>query len=171
MSTILVIEPYKMLQQAFAVALNSDYQVRIQETIPEVSAIKDVDVVIVDAASLGERNAGIDLRAMHTWQVPIVWIDRGDAPDVPSRENLVIVQRPVQNDSLRKALLACLTPAAAPQAPPRLLAKSAARNGSKVGIREKFVASSSDEPRFIELVDVVETPPPSSDRNKIREKK
>jgi hypothetical protein len=156
MSTILVIQPYKMLQQAFAVALQSDHQVRVQETIPESSAVKDFDAVIVDAASLAERNAGTDLRAVQSWKVPTVWIAKSDAPDTPTRENLVIVKRPVHNDSLRKALLECLTPAkiSIPKTP-QSLPRSAA---SKAKGKEKSVAAASDERQIIELVDVVEAP-------------
>ena len=159
MSTILVIQPYKMLQQAFAVALLSDHQVRVQETIPESSAVKDFDAVIVDAASLAERNAGTDLRAVQSWKVPTVWIDKGDAPEVPTRENLVIVKRPVHSDSLRKALSDCLTPSKVSiSRTPQSLARPAAANGSKAKGKEKSVAAASDERQIIELVEVVEAP-------------
>lgn len=159
MSTILVIQPYKMLQQAFAVALHSDYQVRVQENIPESSAVNNFDAVIVDAASLAERNAGSELRAVQSWKVPTVWIDKGDAPEVPIRENLVIVKRPVHNDSLRKALLECLTPSkvSIPKTP-QSLSRSAAANGSKAKGKGKSVAAAGDERQIIELVDVVEAP-------------
>jgi hypothetical protein len=172
MSTILVIQPYKMLQQAFAVALQSDHQVHVQETIPESSAVKDFDAVIVDAASLVERNAGTDLRAVQSWKVPTVWIDKSDAPDAPTRENLVVVKRPVHNDSLRKALLECLTPStvSTPKAP-RLLAKAAAANGSKAKEKGKFVAAVSDERHFIELVEVVDAPPFPGQNKTIPKKK
>ena len=171
MSTILVIQPYKMLQQAFAVALQSDHQVRVQETIPESSAVKDFDAVIVDAASLAERNAGTDLRAVQSWKVPTVWIAKGDAPEVPTRENLVIVKRPVHSDSLRKALSDCLTPSkvSLPKAP-RLPAKAAAANGSKAKEKGKSVELASDERQFIELVEVVDAPP-FRDQNKAIPKK
>ena len=159
MSTILVIQPYKMLQQAFAVALHSDYQVRVQKTIPESSAVKDFDAVIVDAASLAERNAGTDLRAVQSWKVPTVWIAKGDAPEVPTRENLVIVKRPVQNDSLRKALLECLKPAKLSMPKPsRSPARPAAANDSKAKGKGKSIAAANDERQFIELVEVVEAP-------------
>jgi hypothetical protein len=159
MSTILVIQPYKMLQQAFAVALLSDYQVRVQENIPESSAVNNFDAVIVDAASLAERNAGSELRAVQSWKVPTVWIAKGDAPEVPTRENLVIVKRPVHNDSLRKALSECLTPSkvAISKTSPSL-ARPAAANGSKAKGKEKSVAAASDERQIIELVEVVEAP-------------
>jgi hypothetical protein len=159
MSTILVIQPYKMLQQAFAVALQSDHQVRVQETIPESSAVEDFDAVIVDAASLAERNAGTDLRAVQSWKVPTVWIDKSDAPEVPTRENLVIVKRPVHSDSLRKALSDCLTPSkvSLPKAP-RLPAKAAAANSSKTKEKGKSVELAIDERQIIDLVEVVEAP-------------
>ena len=159
MSTILVIQPYKMLQQAFAVALLSDYQVRVQENIPESSAVNNFDAVIVDAASLAERNAGSELRAVQSWKVPTVWIDKGDAPEVPTRENLVIVKRPVHNDSLRKALSECLTPSKVSiSKTPQSLARPAVANGSKAKGKEKSVAAASDERQIIELVEVVEAP-------------
>ncbi|HMF48565.1 MAG TPA: hypothetical protein VK603_07975, partial [Candidatus Saccharimonadales bacterium] len=149
----------KMLQQAFAVALHSDYQVRVQENIPESSAVNNFDAVIVDAASLAERNAGSELRAVRGWKVPTVWIDKDDAPEIPTRDNLVIVKWPVHNDSLRKALTECLTPSKVSiSKTPQSLARSAAANGSKAKGKEKSVAAASDERQFIELVDVVEAP-------------
>jgi hypothetical protein len=146
--------------------------VRVQETIPESSAIKDFDAVIIDAASLAERNAGTELRAVQSWKVPTVWIDKSDAADAPTRKNLVIVKRPVQHDSLRKALLECLTPSAiaTPKAP-RSVTKAPGANGSKVKGRGKSVPTASNERQFIELVEVVEAPPlPDQDKTAAKKK-
>jgi hypothetical protein len=160
MSTILVIQPYKMLQQAFAVALHSDYQIHVQETFPELPAIHGFDAVIIDAASLAERKGDTELRAVQTLNIPTVWIDNGGAPLRSVRENLIIVKPPVDKDALKKALLGCLAPSTkAPPKAPRSLATPAPTKTSKAKFKEKSAVPAADEPQFIELVDVVEVAP------------
>jgi hypothetical protein len=58
MSKILVVETHRMLQQAIALALFPEHEVKIVSAIPESSELKDFDAVIVDVKSLGE-SAGV----------------------------------------------------------------------------------------------------------------
>jgi len=48
----LVIEPHKMLQHAFSVALFPEHQVQVMEMIPGAMAVKEFDAVVVDAGAL-----------------------------------------------------------------------------------------------------------------------
>ena len=161
MSTILVIQPYKMLQQAFAVALPFEHKVRVMETIPDAAALKDFDVVIVDVAALMEKDslpAG-DLRAVQAWKVPTLWIESGRGPAAPSRDKLISLRRPLQKDALHKALAECLavTAGARPMgAAPT--AKPAAKEAKK-GKARNAAAPAAPGPRIIELVEVVEEMP------------
>jgi hypothetical protein len=77
MSRILVIQPHKMLQHAFSIALFPEHQVEVAETMPDAAALKDVDLVIVDAAALRERDAMAagELRDVQNWKTPTIWID------------------------------------------------------------------------------------------------
>jgi hypothetical protein len=161
MSTILVIQPYKMLQQAFAAALPFEHKVRVMETLPDSAVLKDFDVVIVDAAALMEKDSlpASDARAVQVWKVPTVWIESDRGPAAPSRDKLIRLRRPVQKDALQKALAECLAVtagarpmgAAATAKPPAKKPKKAKARGA--------AAPAAPGPRIIELVEVVEEMP------------
>jgi hypothetical protein len=135
MSTILVIEPRKILQHAIALALFPDHDARMMTTIPETEALRDCAAVIVDAAILRETDGlpAQATRTMEKWDTPMVWID-GDSPAPPNRHNLVVVKRPVSRMVMREALAQCLAQSA-----------GAAHTGTETNERD-----------VIELVDVVE---------------
>jgi hypothetical protein len=158
MSNVLVIQPYKMLQQAFAMALCPEHQLRVMDALPEDSAITDVDAVVVDAVSLAKHNTGTDFQIVKEWKVPTVWIDNGKSPEPPTRDNLFIVHWPTQKATLRKALLECLAVATRP-APEARHAPVKGANRPKQEVRQKAEKLLPNEPKVIELVEVVEAPP------------
>jgi hypothetical protein len=161
MSTILVIQPYKMLQQAFAAALPFEHKVRVMENLPESGALKDFDAVIVDAAALMEKDllsAGA-VRAIQTWKVSTLWIESERGPVAPRRDQLTSLRRPVQKDALQRALAECLAVTAG--ARPRDAAatgKPPAKESKKAKARNA-AAPAPPGPRIIELVEVVEEMP------------
>ena len=77
MNRILVIEPHQMLRYAFTVALCLEHQVEIVDRIPEQGALKETELVIIDAAALRGQNALAvpALSAVRSWKVPTIWID------------------------------------------------------------------------------------------------
>lgn len=142
-----------MLQHAIALSLFPQHQARMTTSIPESSEIKDVDAVIVDAASLRESH-GLSAQAtgsLQTWNVPIIWIDSVDSSLTPSNENLVVVKTPIAKQSLQAAVAKCLG-----ELPQK------ARKGTRITNQEKrssHNALSSEnivEREVIELVEVVE---------------
>jgi hypothetical protein len=157
MDTILVIQPHKMLQHAIALSLFPQYQTRMTSVIPEFGEIKDVDAVIIDAASLRETH-GLTAQAMvslQAWKVPMIWIDTGDSSLVPTREKLVVVKRPISRQSLQKAVAECLGESA------KTIRKGSApardqkeRPTVHAVVNEKIVKA-----EVIELVDVVQDAP------------
>ncbi len=157
MDTILVIQPHKMLQHAIALSLFPQYQTRMTPVIPEFGEIKDVDAVIIDAASLRETH-GLTAQAMvslQAWKVPMIWIDTGDSSLVPTREKLVVVKRPISRQSLQKAVAECLGESA------KTIRKGSApardqkeRPTVHAVVNEKIVKA-----EVIELVDVVQDAP------------
>jgi hypothetical protein len=140
MSTILVIEPRKILQHATALALFPDHDARMMTTVPETEALIDCAAVIVDAAVLRETGGlpAPAMRALEKWDTPMVWID-GDSPAPPNRDKLIVVKRPVSRTAMREALVQCL-------------AKGAGKAPTGTAENERDV---------IELVDVVEPAPAS----------
>ena len=159
MSTILVIEPRKILQHATAIALFPEHEARMSVTIPEAGELQKFAAVIVDAAALRETSAlsAQTLRAMETWKAPNIWVD-ADPPQPPKRDKLVIVKRPVSRKAIRAALAQCLG---------QDLEPAAGRAGDAAG--ENAGAAAAKERNVIELVDVVE--PASSGKQRKGEKK
>jgi hypothetical protein len=161
MSTILVIEPRKILQHATAIALFPEYEARMAETISQAEGLKDFDAVIVDAPALRERGAlsPQTLSAMEAWKAPMIWID-GDQPQSPKRDKLVIIKGPVSRAAIRAALAQCLEPNL-PLTP-----------GSAANTNEKRTAAGTPTQRkIIELVDVVEEGPTFKGRRREKKKK
>ena len=153
MSKILVIQPHRMLQHAIALSLFPQYQARMTSSIPESGEIKDVDAVIVDAASLRETHklSAQTIRLLQGWNVPIIWIDSVDSSAMPIDENFVAVRTPIAKMSLLSALAQCL-------------GELPNRAGKRVRTTDhqdcpSLNAAASEEPakgEVIELVDVVE---------------
>jgi phosphate starvation-inducible protein PhoH len=161
MSTVLVIQPYKMLQRAFVVALPFEYEVRVMETLPDSTALKDINAVIVDAAALTEKDLlpASGVRTVQSWNVPTVWIDSDRGRAAPTRDKLICLRTPVQKDALQKAVAECLTVTAGATAMGAAsVAKPTAKETKKRKAR-KAVALTAPEPRIIELVEVVEEMP------------
>jgi hypothetical protein len=146
MSRILVIQPYKMLQHAFSVALFPEHQVQVMEAIPDAMAMKEFDAVVVDAGALREQNslAASELRKVQGWKIPTVWIEKETEAQAPAREKLVVVDRPSGKEALRKALAECLG-----------AAEAALTTESANGQLASSSATDAQE-NFIELVEVVE---------------
>jgi hypothetical protein len=159
MSSILVVEPRKLLQHATAIALFPEHVARMIETIPEAGLVAEFDAVVVDAAALKESSAlsAEALRAMEVWQAPMVWID-GDPAEAPKRDKLVIIKRPVSRDAMRAALAACLGQDSKPGAGGAVALDHGVRGAART-TRGKTAAAAAKERRVIDLVDVVEEGP------------
>ena len=161
MSTILVIEPRKILQHATAIALFPEHEARMAVTIPEAGELQKFAAVIVDAAALRETSAlsAQTLRAMETWKAPIIWVD-GDPPQPPKRDKLVIVKRPVSRKAIRAALAQCLGQDFEPAA-----------DGAGDTAGGSAAAPAAKARNVIELVDVVEPAPAGNQRKGEKKKK
>jgi hypothetical protein len=158
MSNILLIEPDRMLQQAFTLALFPEHRLKVLDAIPD-AAPKDFDVIIVDAAALQSEGAGGArvLHALFAWKLPIIWIGEAQATLAVDREQIVRLSRPLEKSALQRALAECLGKTSAPKrdtisAEPPI--KTPALTKAKA--KRKANAAPSDSGQFIELVDVVE---------------
>jgi hypothetical protein len=167
MSKILVVEPYKMMQQAIVLALFPAHEVQIVETLPDsngIAAIRDYDVVVMDAAALREKN-GLSAQAAGAIQdsrVPIIWLESEDGSGVANRDRLVVLHRPITRDSLSAALAQCLGPPSTNKLTERADGTETERQQSARGAakekKKKTAAADRPQSQIIELVDVVEEP-------------
>jgi hypothetical protein len=160
MSKILVIQPHRMLQYAIALSLFPQHQARMASSIPESSEIKDVDVVIVDAASLREthRLSPPAIRLLQGWNVPIIWIDRVDSSAMPIDENFVAVGTPIARKSLQSAVAQCLG-----ELPKRAGKRTRTTDQEDHPSGNAAVSEKPVRGEVIELVDVVEEVPKIQD--------
>ena len=148
-----------MLRYALAVALTPDHLAQFVDTLPEPSALKNLDGVIVDAAMLrqGAKPTPVDLKTVDRWRVPTVWIDDSAPASPPDRVDWVTVKMPVQRERLLKALFDCLNPAASSALAGRKVESSVAMPAKTRAKKSKeHKAPAPDSANVIELVEVVE---------------
>jgi hypothetical protein len=110
MSKILVVERHRMLQQAIALALFPEHEVKIRSAIPESSELTGFDAVIVDVGSIGESDGDFEpaIRAVQSWKVPTVLVQGSSHGPTPQREMLVSLTPPIEKEVLLSALAVCL---------------------------------------------------------------
>jgi hypothetical protein len=166
MSRIVVVEPHKMLQQAFVAALFPEHQVSVSETIPDATA--DADIVIVDAAAMRRRGrlSAREVKEVQAWKVPLIWIDDEAASNGAPVASAIRLSAPVARDDLRAAAAQCVREIFAPlPAPAAKASRSVARLAEKTDpIESEPPNAAPSDKKFIELVDVIEETPELGER-------
>jgi hypothetical protein len=90
------------------------------------------------------------------WKVPTIWIDDTGGDQAPAYDQLVVLTRPIQKDTLQSAVANCLGISSSKQnGTAGMLAKE--RKVTKQAITA--AVSQSAGTQVIELVDVVAEPP------------
>jgi hypothetical protein len=170
MSRILVVEPRNILRQAISLALFPDHEVQTVAVLSESDAalVKEFDLVMIDSAAWDETNTLNRqlVRWVQGWKVPTIWIDDGGGPRAPTSDNLVVLTRPIQKDSLQSAVTKSLaTSSSLRNGNVHMTAKKAATKEAKI-----VGASQVAGPQIIELVDVVEEAPEPNNGKKQQRK-
>ena len=161
MSKIFVIEPHQMLRHAFAAALSPEHLVIASERIPESGSLAEIELIIIDAAALRERNllGGQELNSIGSWRLPTIWIDAGAAPETPTIKKIVSLSWPLEKAVLQKAVTQCLGNVKTAIVPSAALKKESAPP-SPAKAKPQQAKKSQSVPdggkQLIELVDVVE---------------
>ena len=158
MSKLLLVEPDKMLRQAFTVALFPEFQIQIVDALPD-AVPKDVDALIVDAVALRELEprSAPRIPAGAQWHLPIIWIDADQPAQAASRDHCTRLNRPVAKDALRRALAQCLSATVVVKSADGLSAQAAKAEPRPKRKAKKATDNAAGESRhFIDLVDVVE---------------
>jgi len=160
MSKILLIEPQKMLQQAIVLSLFPEHEVQLKGDLSgnSVSAAKDFDLVIIDAAALREANAlgGQSSGTIQGWEAPIIWIDEAGGSPTPGRKKVVALNRPIERMALQSAVAECLGTAST--STPTGMTALAEKSERRPAAKETGTSAAADvaDAQVIELVDVVE---------------
>jgi hypothetical protein len=154
MSKILLVEPHKVLQQALALSLFPEHEVRIEESIDAaaIAGLNDTDLLIIDAAALREKGSLTPEleRAVEASKLATLWIDGESSP---KRNRLATVGTPIDALTLQDAVAGLLS-----GAPVKAAAKKRAQSQSV-----KAAAAEVAEPQPIDLTEVVEEEPESTD--------
>jgi len=151
MGNILLIEPHRVLQQAIALSLFPEHDVRVEDSAgASTAAVLDgMDLVIVDAAALRDssRLSPELARAIQGSSIPTLWIDENESADPPKRDKLVVVMKPIENAAFQSAVADLLSGSR-----PRQEREKA------VPVEEKTQAAKGEKakPEPIELVEIVE---------------
>jgi hypothetical protein len=158
MSKILLIEPDKMLRQAFGVALFPEHQVvQAIDAIPDTMP-SDVDAVIVDVAALRMKKLLSDraVRVVEACKLPMVWIDDEMGEPAPRRKQIVRLCGPVVKEALRHALAQCLEESGRSKHNVATNAKAAGAGRTRPKERRGGNNVAGAPRAYIDLVDVVE---------------
>ena len=158
MSKILLIEPDRMMRQAFTMALFPEYEVEVAHSIPE-SAPEKAELLIVDAVALQSREAisAQQWGLLAAWKLPMIWIGGTQPIPAPIRDKVVCIEPPLMKEELRRALAQCLGKTAIPKREGNALAgRSETLAVAKPRAMRKIDTAPGDGGHFIELVDVVE---------------
>jgi hypothetical protein len=158
MSKILLIEPSRMLQHAFVLALFPEHDIEIAADMrATLTHSSGVDLAIIDAATLRQRNpAPVDVPGTSANRpFPILWIDT-TASTATSSSRTTQLALPFSKEELRAAVGKLLQTAAVGNE------KEASRGNAPAaaprhGRSPKSVASKGEsDKKIIELVEVVE---------------
>ena len=169
MSNILIVEPHKMLQQAFVVALFPEHHVQVMEKLPDAESGTAADLVIIDAGALRARSllTRDALSAVQSWGLPIIWIDT-EALSGAAGSSLLHLSPPVKREELRTAVAACLQASSAPK-PSASSARASVRSDvaaeAKAAEPKRAAGGGDGEKEFIELVDVFDETSSADDGN------
>ena len=167
MSRILVVEPRNILRQAISLALFPDHEVQTATLLSDSNAAiaKEFDLVIIDSEALGETSNSSSqlIRTVQGWKVPTIWIDDIGGDQAHAYDQLVVLTRPIQKDTLQSAVANCLGISSSKQ---NSTASIPAKEPMATKETRTATASQGTGPQIIELVEVVAEPPESRKNKK-----
>ena len=156
-----------MLQQALAVALFPEHEVRVFDKIPAAETLAAAELVIVDGAALrgGAMLSNHDVRVVQSLRIPVVWVDAEPPPDTGAFTKLTRLAPPLRRDDLRAAVAAGLQVITAAQPSAALQPERTVAAKKRAMAPRQESAAQRPAKEFIELVDVFEEAPPLDENN------
>ena len=160
MARILVVEPYRILQQAIAVSLGRDHQVQVRESLPatELHNLKDCDVLVLDASSLAEKEllTAELLRALESCEKPLLWLEDEHSMAPPRTEKFAVLKKPLQERPLREAVERLLVAQNQDRRHGETEATSSSHDSRVGGDKEKKKARGDSQQSSLELIELDE---------------
>jgi hypothetical protein len=154
---ILLIEPFRILQQAIALSLASEHQVETRETInpAELRSVTGRDLVILDASALYEKHllTADMIRAIEGCGTPVIWLEDESTAERPDTTNLRAVRKPLEPKALKDAICSLLAERSCDKSAEARVPRPAP--AKRVEGKQTSGASEQASFEFIDLIDVV----------------
>ncbi len=175
MAKILLIEPYKILRQAIALALFPEHDVQAEGDIAKVGvgSIKDCDLLIVDGEALKESNQLTSEvnRVIQGSKIPTIWLEGAEStqpPKLAKREKLLVINKPIEGPAFQSAVASLLSSDSSPKV--RSASQSSLSDQAKqpemTAKKGREETTRKESLGFIDLIDVVEELPQSKQGKK-----
>ena len=176
MGKIVLIEPHRVLQQAMALSLSAEHEVEVEDAVSAagIGSLKGIDLLIVDASALRERNqlSPEVARAIQSCPVPTLWLEENESSRPPKRDKLAVVMKPIESEAFHSALagLLSLSAPARERGKVSVSGRQKAEAGKEVKKGQRGEAARQEAFQFIDLVDVVNERRKSKRQGKARRK-
>jgi hypothetical protein len=161
MGKILIVEPYRMLQQAISAALVTEHEVEAREVVDasELEAINDYDLVVIDCAAVKDDN-NLN-QAVRSCKTPVLWLQTEELPAPLRRDRFASLKMPLERGSFLSAVSELLSgkPAPKPRSPGDKEAGSQA-----AAVKQASEPGDQANPDLIDLVEIVEREENSPER-------
>lgn len=163
MAKILLIEPYKVLQQAISLFLFPDHEVQVQTDEVSKDSLADRELVIVDAAALREagRLSPQLLSALEGARAKVFWLEEAGGSSPVKAEHWVVLKKPLQRETFQSALTRAFSPVGNQREDKGASEPSRRKDhtGGKPTEKKESGDSGQTSLEFIELTEVVEQQP------------
>jgi hypothetical protein len=150
MGKILIVEPYRTLQQAISAVLVSEHEVESRPVLEESETAGDYDLVVIDAAAVKDRNEAI--HALQSCKAPVLWLQAEGFPEPPGPHPSASLKMPLERSSFLSAVSELLSGKAKRQPAGD---KKAVAEAAAAGTQPSESKDQADS-QLIDLVDIVE---------------
>ncbi|MGH7833130.1 MAG: hypothetical protein ACREQK_05765 [Candidatus Binatia bacterium] len=162
MGKILIVEPSRILQQAISAALVTEHEVESREVLeaPELEAVKDYDLVVIDGAAVKDDN---DLtHALRSSKAPVLWLQTEELSSPLRQDQFASLKMPLERGLFLSAVSELLSGKPAPKSQ----SPGDKKSGSQVAAPGKQLSQPGDQANsdLIDLVDIVEQKENSPER-------
>jgi hypothetical protein len=162
MGKILIVEPYRILQQAISAALVNEHEVESREVleVSQLETVNEYDLVVIDAASVQDDNNVT--HALRSSKAPLLWLQTDELSAPLRQDQFASLKMPLERSSFLSAVSELLSGKPSP--------RSELPGDKKSGFQAAAPGQQASQPEdqanseLIDLVDIVEQKENSSER-------
>jgi hypothetical protein len=162
MGKILIVEPFRILQQAISAALVNEHEVEAREVLEasELETVNEYDLVVIDGAAVKDDNNLT--HALQNSKAPVLWLQTEELSAPLRQDQFASLKMPLERSSFLSAVSELLSGKPSP--------KSQSPGDKKAGSEAAAPGKPASEPGdqansdLIDLVEIVEQKENSSER-------